>query len=330
MTHRERIKRQLVHAVVRENLDTIRGRLPGPLRRGRRLRNAAWKGYRLVIGPALLFVAISLLATGGSESRGLLPRPVSLEGLAARLASSTPRAVDAAAFPLGVKRIVLDPGHGGADPGAAGVSNLLEKDIALDVARRLRILLRESAFEVVMTREHDEMVSLRERALFANASRGDLFVSIHVNAILTREQCGIETYHLGPTEDPQAAELAGWENRESGYSLTDFRRLLQGLYVHVREEESRQFANVVQRGLVTFLGRTIPAIKDNGVKTAPFLVLVATEMPGILSEMSCLSNDEQAQLLASPGYRQNVARGLFVGIRAYADARNRLGRRGSL
>ena len=330
MTYYERLRRQLLRAAVQENVDARRGRLPRPLRRGRRLAEAALSGYRLAVGPALFFAAVSLLSTGASDGQAPTPRNDSLEALSTRLAFSLPVAVSAAAFPLPVKKIVLDPGHGGGDPGAQAEGELSEKDLTLDVARRLRTLLRESAFEVVLTREHDETVSLRERAGLANAARGDLFVSIHVNAIPSREDCGMETYYLGVTDDPRIAELAGRENRESGYSLTDFRRLLEGVYVHARQRESQHFAEVAQRGLVTFLRRTTPALKDSGVKSAPLFVLVTTEMPGILTELSCLSNDDQARALADPGYRQNIARGLFVGIRAYADVRNRLGGKGSL
>lgn len=321
MVHRDRLRQKLVREAVRENLEVIQGR-PGAFRRRRRLRDAAERHYRLVLAPLLLFTAIGVLSTGSSESRSLSLRAASLEALSTRLAFSAPQAVDAAAFPLGVRTIVLDPGHGGSDPGAQTPDDLLEKDITLDVAQRLGALLRDSAFEVVMTREDDTMVSLRERALLANGRKGDLFVSIHVNAIPSREECGIETYYVGTTDDPRIQHLAGLENREPGYSLADFRRLLEGLYVHVRQQESRQFAEVVQRGLVTFLERIDPGVKDNGVKTAPFVVLVATEMPGVLAELSCLSNEAQARLLADPRHRQAIARGLFVGIRAYAETRN--------
>jgi len=328
MTYRQRLKRRLLRAAVEENVDALRGRLPRPLRRARRIREAVLRGYRLVVGPALLFLAIGVLSTRANDGLGATARTDSLAALSARLAISTP-AVSAAAFPLGVKRIILDPGHGGGDPGAQALGEVAEKDLTLDVARRLQRLLRESSFEVAMTRERDETVPLRERAGFANTARGDLFVSIHVNAIPSREDCGMETYYLGPTDDPRIAELAGVENRESGYSLADFRRLLEGLYVHARQQASRHFAETVQRGLVTYLRRANPALKDNGVKSAPLFVLVGTEVPAILTELSCLSNDDQARALGDPGYRQDIARGLFVGIRAYADARNRVGANGS-
>jgi N-acetylmuramoyl-L-alanine amidase len=329
MAYRDRLRRHLVHAAVRENLAVMKSVPPPPLRRGRRWLGAAARGYRVLIGPALLLLAVGVLASGTGGA--VTPRRGdSLEALSARVAAEVPQPVHAAAFSLGVRRIILDPGHGGDDPGAHAAADFSEKQVTLDVAQRLRALLQESGLDVLMTREHDESVSLRERALFANTARGDLFVSIHVNAVPSRERCGPETYYLGPGEDPWIEQLAVRENQESGYSLVDFRRLLHGLYAHVRREESRRFADAVQRGLVAFLRRSDPGLKDNGVKTAPFLVLVATEMPGVLTELSCLSNDEeQAKGLADPVQRQNIARGLFVGIRAYADARNRLGSRGS-
>ena len=151
-----------------------------------------------------------------------------------------------------------------------------------------------------MTREADTFVSLRQRAQFANQERADLFVSIHVNSVPSQECHAVETYYLGPADDPRAEQLAGKENHESGYHLADFRRLLEGVYVHVRQAESRKLAQVVQQELVSVLGDSNPAIRDKGVRSAPFLVLVASESPGILAEVSCLSNDEEAGRLADP------------------------------
>jgi N-acetylmuramoyl-L-alanine amidase len=330
MTYRERLRRRLVRQAVRANLDAIQGRLPQALRRGRRIRTTLLRAYRLALAPALLFVAIAVLSTGGQEWRGLAARAESLEALSTRLAFSARLPIDAVALPLGVRRVVLDPGHGGADPGAVTSAGDLEKDITLDVARRLRALLLEAGFEVVMTREGDETLSLRERAARANAARSDLFVSIHVNALPSRESCGLETYYLGPTDDPRIETLASHENLGSGYSLADFRQLLEGVYVHLRLRESGQLAAMVQRGLTAYLARTHHPVKDNGVKTAPFLVLVTTDMPGILAELGCLSNDDQAQWLTDGRHRQRLARGLFVGIRAYADARSWRGHKGSV
>lgn len=327
MSYRDRLRRRMVRAAVRENVDTLRGLPPPALRRPRRIRDALLRHYRSVLAPALLLLAVGVLGAGGTGLREGGPAG-SLESLAASLTRSMSPPVAAATFPLAVRRIVLDPGHGGLDPGSLAPNDLAEKDLTLDVAHRLRALLEGSGFAVLLTRERDETVSLRERALLANRGAGDLFVSIHVNAVPGGEPCGMETYHLGATADERARELASLENAESGYTLADLRRLLEGLYAHARQAESRQFAGTVQRGLAAYLTAESPPIKDNGVKTAPFVVLVATEMPGILAEVSCLSNDAQAQLLADPAHRQRIARGLFVGIRAYADARHRPGRTG--
>jgi N-acetylmuramoyl-L-alanine amidase len=328
MPYLDRLKGQLLRSVVRENVEAIRGLPPRALRRPRRVQQAVVRHYRMVVAPALLFVAISVLAAGGAEPPGHPARQASLADLSARLAVAAPAPLDPGAFPLGVRRIVLDPGHGGLDPGAQArhepAGDLAEKTITLDVARRLRALLRESGLEVTLTRDGDETVTLQERVQRANAAHGDLFASIHVNALPTADECGIETYTLGATADPRGEQLARLENQESGYSLADYRRLLEGVYVHVRQQESQRLAQTVQRGLVSYLGAGgNPAVRDNGVKTAPFVVLVTTEMPGILIELSCLSNPEQGLRLAEPGHRQSIARGLFVGLSAYAAAHNR-------
>jgi N-acetylmuramoyl-L-alanine amidase len=320
MTGLDRVKRQLVNEVVRENVETLNGLPPRPLRkiRSRRRPAALVRGLALVVAPSLLFLAISALSTGRAE------RPTPAPAVASAPAPSSfpaPQAISPAAFPLPVRKIVLDPGHGGTDPGAPTSVGLWEKDITLDVAQRLRLLLVEAKFEVLLTRERDETISLRERAQFANFQRGDLFVSIHFNSLRTRSYRGIETYYLGSTSDPQVERLAGAENRESGYSLADFRRLLEGVYANVRQKESKQFAEAVHRGLSTTLVKGNPAIRDSGIKPAPFLVLVATEMPGILAEICYVSNEEDARLVKDPAYRQEIARALFSGIRDYADAR---------
>jgi N-acetylmuramoyl-L-alanine amidase len=337
----DRLKRQLVSEVVRENVETLRGLPPRTLRRARRLPHTALRAAALVVAPSLLFVAMSALSTGRAERPAVPARPatpVAAAPVAAPVAVeaaqeaehyAAPRAMSPAAFPLEVRKIVLDPGHGGADPGAKTATGLWEKDITLDVAVRLKALLVEAGFDVLMTRERDETISLRERAQFANYQRSDVFVSIHFNALATRSYRGLETYHLGATTDKRIERLAGSENQGSGYSLADFKRLLEGVYTHVRQQDSKQLAEHVHRGLATRLLKGNPNIKDSGVKPAPFLVLVATEMPGILAEISYVSNEEDARLLAEPGYRQEIARALFQGLRDYAAARTRPARQGS-
>ncbi|MEM8961589.1 MAG: N-acetylmuramoyl-L-alanine amidase [Acidobacteriota bacterium] len=242
-----------------------------------------------------------------------------------------PAPIDARALPLEVRRVVVDPGHGGHDSGTVTVGGpeLLEKDLALDIGLRLRDRLVEAEFDVIMTRGVDRFISLRERAAIANTSRADLFISIHLNWIVTREVRGVETYYLGPTDDPRLVALARRENQDSGYSLADMRSLLDGIYADVRQDESRQLAQRVQRSLLRAMLRHDPDLDDRGVKTAPFVVLTATEMPAILAEVSCLSNREEAERLTRPQYRDSIADALFRGIQSYADAVNSIEEKGS-
>jgi N-acetylmuramoyl-L-alanine amidase len=311
----DRLKRRVLRQAVRENVDTLRGRPPRPLRPAHRLSRATLQAVLLIVLPALVLVAFN--AGSGRPDRAADPAP-------ALAVFPAPRPLVPVTTALGVKRIVLDPGHGGNDSGARAAHGVREKDLTLDVARQLRALLQRASYEAALTRDGDAFVSLRERARFANAERADVFVSIHVNSVPSRDCHAVETYYLGPADDPRAEQLAGRENRDSGYHLADFRRLLEGVYVQVRQAESRKLAQAVQHELVSVLANTNPAIRDRGVRSAPFLVLVATESPGILAEVSCLSNDEEAARLADPEHRQRIARALFLGIHAYAEARNRI------
>jgi N-acetylmuramoyl-L-alanine amidase len=235
---------------------------------------------------------------------------------------TAPTPLDPAALSLGVRRVVLDPGHGGINPGTAA-GELLEKDITLDLALRLRPLLEAAGYEVALTRELDLDLDLAGRVALANERRGDLFVSIHVNWLGTRAARGIETFYLGPTDDPVLTALAGRENQESGYSLADFRHLLAGIYEHVRHDESRSLALSVHQALFQKLRAASPGLKDRGVKTAPFVVLIGTEMPAILAEVGSLSDQQDVELFAGDQYRQTIAEALRDGIVAFADARDK-------
>ena len=169
-----------------------------------------------------------------------------------------------------------------------------------------------------MTRESDRGVSLEQRGTLANRSGADIFVSIHLNWIQNRRSRGVETYYLGPTDDPYLTRLAASENLESGYSLADMRHLLDRIYAGVRQDKSRKLAEVVQGALFQSLAKLSPEVADRGVKAAPFIVLLSTEMPAILAEVSSMSNEEEARLLTKPLYRQYIAEALAKGIRAYA------------
>ena len=147
------------------------------------------------------------------------PSPVAGQVLNSAVPLSTPYRMSRAVLPLSVKRIVIDPGHGGKQHGAISESGVSEKDITLDIALRLRRLMENAPFEVLMTRQTDESLSLEKRVDFANTNNADLFVSIHVNWMEPREIRPLETYYVGATNDPAVIKLAGIENRDSGYSL---------------------------------------------------------------------------------------------------------------
>lgn len=230
-----------------------------------------------------------------------------------------PQRLPATIFPVAVQRVVLDPGHGGADHGSRTSSGLLEKDLTLDLARRVARLLEAVGYEVHLTRTGDEQVVLRRRAEFANSLAADLFVSIHFNWFQDgRRNRGIETFYLGSTDDPEIHRLASRENLESGYSLADVRRLLESLYTDFRQEQSRALAAAIQGELLATVRQQAPEVRDRGVKPAPFLVLVETGMPAALAEVSSLSNEEEARLLAQPDYRERLAAALSRGIEAYS------------
>jgi N-acetylmuramoyl-L-alanine amidase len=334
----DRLKRQLLRDLVQENVDLIEGRLPRGLRR-RRALPVVLRALALVLlsvglfGSARLFPSLAgpaappippiasaqAAAPVAAIVRSVPPSPgaPSPEALPSMLVAPTP--VDAAVFPLAVRKVAIDPGHGGDSLGTKAPLGLLEKELTLDIAQRLRKLLEADSFQVLMTREQDRSLSLEDRGLAANRSGADIFVSIHLNWIENRKARGIETYYLGPTDDPFLTRLAAEENRESGYSLADMRRLLDRIYADVRQDKSRKLAEVVQASLFGSLVKVNPDVENRGIKAAPFIVLLTTEMPAILAEVSCLSNEEEAELLTKPHYRQYIAEALAAGVRSYAD-----------
>jgi N-acetylmuramoyl-L-alanine amidase len=292
---------------------------------------AALRSYRAPGAPALITsavapaVAAAVLAPG-PPGASPAPSPAGSAGAAgapeaARTAAVPALPIDSSVLPLAVHKIALDAGHGGDSHGTRTPLGLLEKDITLDIALRLRQLLEaQHGFDIVMTRDDDKAVSLADRAALANRQGADVFLSVHVNWIEDRAARGVETYYLGPTDDPFLNRLAASENRDSGYSMADMRQLLDGIYAGVRQDKSRQLAEMVQAALFRSLGRVNPKIDNRGVKSAPFIVLLSTRMPAILAEVSCLSNAEEARLLARPLYRQYIAEALASGLRAYASA----------
>ena len=335
----DRVKRRVLEQAVAENLDTIRGLPPRGLRRSRRLMRVWLRRAGLVILPLTFFGSTWLVSKPTVSPDVLVPKQLTVAAPAPAppveevRASAMPtidslQRVDSSALPLSVRRVVLDAGHGGTDLGATSGAALQqpEKDITLDIVRKLKPLLEQDGFEVVVTREDDRFLPLRERAFVANTSTSDIFVSVHVNSIIKHTSShGIETYYLGPTNDPTLTRLAADENATSGYSLADMRKLLDGIYADVRRDESRRLAAVVQSQLFTGLRRTDTGLENWGVKRAPFVVLVATEMPAILAEVGCMSNIREAAMLQKPEYRQQIAQALFQGIHSYATSNEKKG-----
>jgi N-acetylmuramoyl-L-alanine amidase len=217
---------------------------------------------------------------------------------------------------LGVHRIVIDPGHGGKDPGTVNrLLGLQEKDITLDIGKRLNAMLNEhKEFEIILTRPRDEYVPLEERAAIANSNQGDIFVSIHANSAPRTAARGVESYYLNVTADPRAMEVAAQENAMSSKSMAEMRTILNQILQNSKISESRILTQFIQKSMVANLQSKYDAVDDLGVKKAPFYVLLGAQMPSALVEVSFLSNRDEAQRLNSPEYRQAVAAGLYLGI----------------
>jgi N-acetylmuramoyl-L-alanine amidase len=319
----DRVKRRMLQEAVAENLDVMRGAPPRALRPAHRLARLWLRRATFLLVPLSLAGSSYMIANNRHEGKVASMKPARVHRsqlvFAPETAAMTER-VTAAAFPLAVRRVVLDAGHGGSDPGAIAPA-ISEKTITLDIGRRLRALLEGDGFEVVVTRETDRTVALRDRAVLANDSRSDIFVSIHVNALEKHvESRGIETYYLGATSDPSLTALAARENRVSGYSVSDMRKLLEDVYADARRDESHQLAAAVQQQLYTTLRRDDAGLENWGVKRAPFIVLASTDMPAVLAEVGCISSGKESAMLGQPEYRQKIAEALFAGIRAYASA----------
>jgi N-acetylmuramoyl-L-alanine amidase len=218
---------------------------------------------------------------------------------------------------LRVSRIVIDPGHGGHDPGAAG-RGLTEADLVLDVSLRLeKLLLKLPETDVILTRRTDEYIPLQERTALANREGADLFLSIHANASGTDQARGIETYFLNFAQNLSAAAVAARENAASGQAMGTLPDLLKTIALNNKLDESRDFATYVQRSMIDTLHGTNKAVKDLGVKQAPFMVLIGAAMPSVLAEISFITNAPEVKLLKQPAYRQRIAEALFDAIRRY-------------
>jgi len=218
---------------------------------------------------------------------------------------------------LGVSRIVIDPGHGGHDPGAKG-KNVTEAELVLDVALRLEKLLQKvSGVEVILTRRSDEFIALQERTAIANREGADLFLSIHANASNNALARGVETYFLNFANNLSAAAVAARENAASGQAMAALPDIVKAIALNNKLDESRDFATQVQHAMVERLRSANKTVKDLGVKQAPFVVLIGAAMPSVLAEISFVTNVQEAKLLKGSSYRDRIAEALFDAIRKY-------------
>jgi N-acetylmuramoyl-L-alanine amidase len=222
------------------------------------------------------------------------------------------------ALGLKIGKIVIDPGHGGHDTGTIGPTGLEEKDLVLDVSRRLgKLLQTRLGAEVIYTRKDDTFIPLETRTAIANQESADLFVSVHANSSHDPDARGVETYYLNFTSSPEALEVAARENAVSEKSIHELQDLVKKIALKEKIEESQEFAGDVQRSLHTGLAAKSPGQRDRGVKKAPFIVLIGANMPSILAEISFLSNPGDEHRLETADYRQKIAESLYRGIAKY-------------
>jgi N-acetylmuramoyl-L-alanine amidase len=224
------------------------------------------------------------------------------------------------ALGLKIGKIVIDPGHGGHDTGTIGPNGLEEKDLVLEVSRRLGTLLQTRlGAEVIFTRRDDTFIPLETRTAIANQEGADLFVSVHANSSHDPDARGVETYYLNFTSSPDALEVAARENAVSEESIHELQDLVKKIALKEKIDESQEFASDVQNSLHSGLAAKNPGVRDRGVKKAPFIVLIGANMPSILAEISFVSNPGDERRLATSEYRQKIAESLYRGIAKYVS-----------
>jgi len=224
------------------------------------------------------------------------------------------------ALGLKIGKIVIDPGHGGHDTGTIGPHGLEEKDLVLEVGRRLgKLLQARLGADVVYTRSDDTFIPLETRTAIANQEQADLFVSIHANSSHDPDARGVETYYLNFTSSPEALDVAARENAASDKSIHELQDLVKKIALKEKVEESREFAADVQRSLHSGLASKNPGLRNRGVKKAPFVVLIGANMPSILAEISFVSNPGDEKRLRTAEYRQRIAESLYRGIAKYVS-----------
>lgn len=219
---------------------------------------------------------------------------------------------------LGVKTVIIDPGHGGKDPGAIGITGLQEKDVTLRVARQVRDILRHKGYKVILTRSDDTFIPLEERTAIANTKDGDLFISIHANSAPNAKAYGLETYYLSLATTPEERAAAALENASSALQLSALQDILSDLMKNTKINESAKMAKVMQRAVVNGLQQRYPGIKNLGVKKAPFIVLIGANMPSVLTEIGFVSNKSEEKRLRQASYLKHLAQHIAHGIESYS------------
>jgi N-acetylmuramoyl-L-alanine amidase len=224
------------------------------------------------------------------------------------------------ALGLKIRRVVIDPGHGGPDAGTSGVKGLREKDLVLDLALQLGAFVKaRKGWDVVYTRTADTYVSLEARTALANERKADLFLSIHANSSPRAQSTGVETYYLNITANREDLAVAARENASSQKSVSELPDILTRIGRYDKAAESSEFARYVQRALAESCKGSTPE-GDRGVKTAPFVVLIGADMPAVLAEVGFLSNPKEELMLSRPSYRQKVVEALYEGMNRYAQS----------
>ncbi len=255
------------------------------------------------------------------------PKPTPVAAAAPATSPPTPPSVNGSGgfslsrqLGLRVSRVVIDPGHGGHDPGAK-TKGLTEADLVLDVALRLEQLLsKQDGFDVVLTRRVDTFVPLEERTAIANREGADLFLSIHANASTNSAARGVETYFLNLTGNPDAEMVAARENAASSRSMNQLPDIVKAIALNNKIQESRDFASMVQGSLHSQLQKADSSVKNLGVKQAPFMVLLGATMPSVLAEISFITNKQEAANLKTEKYRQRIAEALYAGVLRYQQS----------
>jgi N-acetylmuramoyl-L-alanine amidase len=221
----------------------------------------------------------------------------------------------------GIRKIVLDPGHGGKDPGAIGIGGVAEKDIVLSIAKKLAVKLRkEMGVQVVLTRKDDRFIALEDRTAIANAEDADLFISLHMNASPNGEAKGIETYYLDNTTDEAALRLAARENGTSRKQVSDLQFILSDMTQNMKLEDSITLAHRLQSSMVGGMSRAIGEVKDLGVKKALFYVLVGARMPSVLVEMFFITNRSEGRAMSQESGQDAMVDALMLGIQKFAQS----------